>query len=212
MKVTIAIALGAGLLATAMSPMGASAQQYGYAPPDHHDDRAGASAYGRYGERYAGRSGAPAYGDSRYGRGAGGDGRYQQRDLRGDERGYADRRGYADEGRYAGRDGGEVGYDAGYGGDGYRSGYGGRTYDEGYGYGGSYSGYGYGGAYSDYAYEPAYGYEGGPYDGDGYDRYTGFSAPPINYRDVRRQERELAPAWRDRGYACGCNYGYGYGW
>jgi len=206
MKIAVAIALGAGLAAAAMSPSTASAQQIEYAPSEHRDYRAEDhgyrpdQGYEHDGAHYDGRDRAADYGSRLYD----GGGRYEQRELRGDERGYADGRYYGDERGYDGGRYVEGGYGAGYGDNGY------RLPDYGYGYGRRVyrEGYGYGGGYADEGYDHAYDYESPSYGAGGYDRYTGFSAPPVNWRDVRRQERELAPAYRYRyrGYACGCGW------
>lgn len=203
MKVATAIAFGAGLLVMALSPVAASAQQQAYAPAEHHEDRAetrdygAAPSYGRYDQRYAGRDGAPAYGERRD----------EQRGLGEDERRYVDGRGYGDERSYGRRDGGEAGYDSryrndAYRGDGYRDrGYRDRGYrDGGYSYRRSGDGYAYGGGYTDYAYDPAQGYEGAPYDNRGYDEYSGFVAPPVYGEDYGQP-------YYGRSYGrCGCGY------
>jgi len=203
MKVATTIAFGAGLLVMALSPAAASAQQQAYAPAEHHDDRAETRDYGaaasdsRYGQRYAGRDGAQAYGERRD----------EQRGLGEDQRRYADGQAYGGERSYGRRDGVQAGYDSRYRndeyrGDGYRSdAYRDRGYrDRGYSYGRSGDGYAYGGGYPDYAYDPAQGYEGAPYDNRGYDEYSGFVAPPVYGEDYDQP-------YYGRSYGrCGCGY------
>ncbi len=205
MKVATAIAFGAGLLVMTLSPAAASAQQQAYAPAERHEDRAdgardhgAAPSYDRYGQRYGGRDGAPAYGERRD----------DQRGLGEDQRRYADGRAYGGERSY-GRDGVEAGYGSRYRSDGYRGdGYRDEAYrDRGYRDGGyGYSdrrygdGYAYGGGYPDYAYDPAQGYEGAPYDNRGYDEYSGFVAPPVYGEDY-------GEPYYGRSYGrCGCGY------
>ena len=198
MKVSAAVLFGAGLLAMALSPASASAQQDAYAPPgqpayraDSHPHAAyGAEdSYGRYGQRYAGHVGEPVYGttpdygDSRYGGGPGyADGRDGQRAQRDDGRRYADGRPY-DGGRSY--DQGPGGYQPGYRDD--------RRYAERRGDGEPRYGRDDRGGY-DSGYAGGYdgGYQGGYQDG-------GYAEPVDRDYAYRRYDYD-APA-----------YGYGYG-
>ena len=208
MKVATTIAFGAGLLVMALSPAAASAQQQAYAPAEHHDDRAETRDYGaaasdsRYGQRYAGRDGAQAYGERRD----------EQRGLSEGQRRYADGRAYDGDRSYGRRDGVEAGHDDRYRSDGYRNdGYRGDAYrgdgdrdrgnrDGDYSYRRSGDGYAYGGGYPDYAYDRARGYEGAPYDNRGYDEYSGFVAPPVYGEDYGQ------PYYGRSSGRCGCGY------